>query len=120
MRIRTAVPLALAALALAACSDFPTSSTTTSSTTTTTAAGTIAEDAGTLIVGRDVKAGTYRATVPGDSFGCYWARLKGTSGATGDIITNGLAKAAAHVVVTIAATDKAFESNGCGPWTLSR
>ena len=54
------------------------------------------------------QAGTYRAT--GDA--CYCARLKGTSGEFSDIIVNSNGPS----VVTIAASDTAFESRRC-EWT---
>ena len=63
---------------------------------------------GVSMVGVDVAPGTYRAA--GEY--CYWARLKGTSGEFGDIIANSNGPG----VVTIAATDKAFESRRC-QWT---
>lgn len=73
-------------------------------------------DEGTLLVPSEVKPGTYRATVPADSFGCYWARLKGTGGQLSDIIANGLGQAGTRITVTIKASDKAFEQHGCGEW----
>lgn len=74
-------------------------------------------DEGTLLVPSEVKPGTYRATVPGESFGCYWARLKGTSNEIENIIANGNSKPGAKVTVTVKATDKAFHSQGCGVWS---
>lgn len=63
-----------------------------------------------------VAPGKYKTTVPADSFGCYWERLKGLSGQLGDIIANGTADKGAPVIVTIAATDKGFKTTGCGTW----
>lgn len=73
---------------------------------------------GTFQVGKDIRPGTYRTRV--SSSGCYYARLKGFGGTLGEIITNNNTDAPA--VVTIAATDKGFESQNCGTWTqnLSR
>ena len=68
---------------------------------------------GTLIVGKDIAPGTYRNKSPHP--GCYWARLKGFSGATSDIITN--ENANGPQVVTISGSDSGFESDGCGTWT---
>lgn len=68
---------------------------------------------GTQLVGTDVAPGTYRATGPVD--GCYWERLSGTSGEFGDIIANDFTYDPGSVV-TIAASDVAFSSNGCGSW----
>jgi hypothetical protein len=68
---------------------------------------------GTFQVGKDIQPGTYRTRV--GSMGCYYARLKGFGGTLDDIISNNLTDAPA--VVTIAATDKGFESHRCGTWT---
>lgn len=68
---------------------------------------------GMQIVGRDIAAGTYRA--PGGRF-CYWERLRGFGGTLGDIIANELG--VGPQIVTISATDKGFDSSGCGRWTL--
>lgn len=72
---------------------------------------------GTLAVGVDIEAGTWRTTVPEDSPICYWARLRSTDGSFGAIIANGNANPGAKLTVTIKRTDKAFETNGCGTWT---
>jgi hypothetical protein len=73
---------------------------------------------GTFVVGKDIKAGTYRTRR--GSPGCYFARLKGFGGTVGDILSNDNTDDPA--IVTIAASDKGFQSNGCGTWTkdLSR
>lgn len=68
---------------------------------------------GTFQVGADIAPGTYRAPNAGGY--CYWARLNGTGGTLAEIIANDIA--AGPAVVTIAATDAAFESSGCGGWT---
>jgi hypothetical protein len=68
--------------------------------------------AGTYIVNTDITPGTFSA--PGGST-CYWARLSGFGGSTSDVITNNIAAGA--TTVTIAATDKGFESSGCGTFT---
>lgn len=60
-------------------------------------------------------AGTYKTTVPADSAVCYWERLKGFAGFS-DVITNGTGGKGAPMVVTIAATDKGFKTQGCGTW----
>lgn len=64
---------------------------------------------GMLFVGKDVKPGTYRTTVPADSFGCYAARLKDTDGELTSIITNHLYEAGAQAVLTVKRTDYAIE-----------
>lgn len=68
---------------------------------------------GTFVVGEDVAPGTYRTA---GSSGCYWVRLSGTSGELGDILANGLSDG--PLTVTIAPSDQAFETQGCGEWTL--
>lgn len=77
---------------------------------TVTSGGEVPE--GTLIVGTDLRPGTYRST-GGD--GCYWARLGGFSGELDDIIANENASGAA--VVTIATGDEGFTSQRCGTWS---
>lgn len=66
-----------------------------------------------------VAPGKYKATVPNDSWNCYWERLRGLSGQFSDIIANGNADPGTPVIVTIAPSDKGFTSNGCGTWTKS-
>lgn len=70
--------------------------------------GSITSD-GTFLVGADIKPGTYK-TAGGQM--CYWARLSDLSGS--GIIDNGVG--AGQQVVTVAASDKAFETRGCGEW----
>ncbi|MFD3579771.1 hypothetical protein [Streptomyces sp. NPDC058644] len=71
---------------------------------------------GTFVVGKEVKAGTYRTAGPADDAigDCYWARLKSTSGDVADIIANGSTKGPA--TVTISPGDKAFQTTGCKDW----
>jgi hypothetical protein len=68
---------------------------------------------GTYTVGKDFKAGTYRAPGPGSN--CYWERLKGFGGSLDDIIANN--NTGDPSVETIEPTDKAFQTRGCGTWT---
>jgi hypothetical protein len=68
---------------------------------------------GTFQVGKDIQPGTYR-TREGSS-GCYYARLKGFSGGVEDIIAND--NTSDPAVITIAGSDKGFESQNCGTWT---
>ena len=70
---------------------------------------------GTYLVGTDIVAGTYKT--PGGA-SCYYARLKDTSGSFNSILANNNTNGPA--VVTIAATDGAFESTRCGTWSLVR
>jgi hypothetical protein len=78
------------------------------------APGTIEGD-GTFLVPSEVKAGTYRTTVP-EGGHCYWERLRGTSGTLSDVIANDNSDPGARVIVTIKASDKAFHTEGCGDW----
>ena len=64
---------------------------------------------GAFIVGTDVAAGTWRGDAPES---CYWARLRGCSGALGDIIAN----ANGQAIVTIAESDRGFATRHCGTW----
>ncbi len=68
---------------------------------------------GTFQVGKDIQPGTYRTRT--GSPGCYWARLKGFGGTVDDIIANDNTDAPA--IVTVAASDKGFQSQNCGTWT---
>lgn len=68
---------------------------------------------GTKIVGTDIPPGTYRTRQA--SSGCYWARLSGFGGTLGEIIANENTDGPA--IVTIASTDKGFESTRCDDWT---
>lgn len=67
---------------------------------------------GTYIIGTDIAPGTYRNE--GES-SCYWARLKGFGGSLNDIVTN--ENTDEQATVTIAASDKGFQSTDCGNWT---
>lgn len=67
---------------------------------------------GMYIVGTDITPGTYRNT---GATGCYYARLSGFGNTTDDIIANNNVDTA--TIVTIAPSDKGFQSNGCGTWT---
>jgi len=62
-----------------------------------------------------VEPGTYRGNEAGGKM-CYWTRLSGLSGEMGDMIANDIAQG--PTVVTIKATDKAFETKRCGAWKL--
>jgi len=67
---------------------------------------------GMFIVGTDITPGTYRNT---GAQGCYYARLHGFGNTLDDIIAND--NVDTPTIVTIAATDKGFQSEGCGTWT---
>lgn len=69
-------------------------------------------DDGMYIVGTDIAPGTYKNT---GSSGCYFARLSGFGNTVDDIISNNNVDTA--TIVTIASSDKGFESNNCGTWT---
>jgi len=68
---------------------------------------------GIHLVGKDIEPGTYRAKNP--SSNCYYARLSGLTGSFHEILAN--ANTDSPAVVTILASDKAFQSRGCGVWT---
>jgi len=68
---------------------------------------------GLKMVGRDIAPGTYRSM--GGDF-CYWERISALYSASRSIIANGLGDG--PWIVTIPATDKAFDSRRCGTWTL--
>lgn len=57
-----------------------------------------------------IQPGTYKT---GQVEDCYWARLDDQ----GNIIDNNFVSISESVVVTIAPTDSAFESNHCSMWT---
>ncbi|MGH3628182.1 MAG: hypothetical protein ACRDRL_12195 [Sciscionella sp.] len=67
---------------------------------------------GTFVVGTDVKPGTYHTAGSAD---CYWEREKDTSGNFNSIIANNIS--AGPQTVTIAPSDGAFKTEGCGTWT---
>lgn len=68
---------------------------------------------GMFVVGSDIQPGTYRTRKGAD--GCYYARLSGFGGTLSEIIANENTDDPA--VVTIAPTDKGFQSVRCGTWT---
>lgn len=68
---------------------------------------------GKWVVGVHIEPGTYQAE-GGDS--CYWERLSGVSGEFDDLIANDLPSGSA--IVEISDSDYAFNSSGCGGWTL--
>lgn len=72
-------------------------------------------DEGMLLVPSEVKPGVYRATVP-DGEHCYWARLKSLDGSFGSIIDNANGDPGQKMTTVIKASDKAFETHGCGTW----
>jgi hypothetical protein len=64
-------------------------------------------------IGASLPAGTYRTRA--NTPNCYWERLSGLSGGPDDVISGWFSDF--HQVVTIAATDAGFYSEGCGTWT---
>jgi hypothetical protein len=67
---------------------------------------------GTYEVGSQLVAQTYRAAGGTD---CSWARLSSLGGAANDVIADG--DPLGPPIVTVAPTDAAFESEGCGIWS---
>ncbi|HEX5945926.1 MAG TPA: hypothetical protein VFY82_06590 [Acidimicrobiales bacterium] len=90
----------------------PVTTTTDPPTTTTTAPPPPGFDGGTRVVGTDMQPGRY---ISEGQF-CYWERLSGLTGAFEDIIVNG--NADGQAIVEIVPGDVAFNSNGCGRWSL--
>ena len=73
--------------------------------------------AGTYLVGTDIVSGRFYSN---PSYGCYWKRISGLSGAFADIITNEfIGHDAGQEVVDIMPTDLAFSTDSdCRTWTL--
>jgi hypothetical protein len=69
---------------------------------------------GIYIVGTDITPGTYRSI---GQTGCYFARLRGFSGAMDDVLANENSDGPA--AVTIEKTDEGFMSHRCGSWTTA-
>lgn len=67
---------------------------------------------GIYLVGTDIQPGTYKSSGLNN---CYLARLRGFGGTLNTIIAN--TRATTATVVTIAPTDKGFQSSNCGTWT---
>jgi hypothetical protein len=72
---------------------------------------------GQWLVGADIQAGNYRSTVPAGSPGCVWERTESTDGTAASVLESGTAKEGEQLVVNVRATDKVFQSTGCGTWT---
>ena len=71
---------------------------------------------GVWLVTQQVTPGIYEAT--SSRHDCYWERLRGFQGDTGDIIESGLAVADGTQTVTISSGDVGFKTlEQCGPWT---
>jgi hypothetical protein len=72
---------------------------------------------GTYLVGRHIKPGTY--TSPGAATSlCYWARLRDTTGEPAAVITASYTHG--RQIITIGKSDRAFVTDGCGPWELMK
>ena len=72
---------------------------------------------GTYLVGKHIKPGTYSS--PGADTGrCYWARLRDTSGEMRAVIA--ASYRTGRQIVTIRKGDRAFVTDGCGPWELMK
>jgi hypothetical protein len=70
---------------------------------------------GTYVVGTDIVAGTYNTVGTGDNIvGCYWERLRNTSGDSSAIIA--LDYTHGPATVTISRSDGAFKTSGCQQW----
>jgi hypothetical protein len=73
-------------------------------------------DDGQWLVGHDIVAGTYQATVPAGSAGCVWERASSSDGTLGSVLDSGAGDPGRPVVVTIKTTDVVFRSHECGHW----
>lgn len=69
---------------------------------------------GAYRVGTDIESGTYRVRLSAGDW-CYWERLSDLSGTLDGIIANKNVREG-QAMVTIASTDFAFNSRGCGTW----
>lgn len=69
---------------------------------------------GTWVVGRDLRPGTYKTTVPGKH--CVWATLRGFSLTMEDVVDVGQGVERQRLTVTITPAIKGFETYGCGVW----
>ncbi|MBC3760820.1 cell wall-binding repeat-containing protein [Quadrisphaera oryzae] len=67
---------------------------------------------GSLLVGKDIPAGTYIST-KNDS--CYWERASNASGKTDAILANDITSG--QSIVTILPTDVVFKSSRCSAWS---
>jgi hypothetical protein len=72
---------------------------------------------GIWTVGKDLKAGRYKTTVPTDVFSCHWERMRNAGGTTQSTIEEGLNRPGTTVTVTILPGDKLFKSELCGTWS---
>jgi hypothetical protein len=71
--------------------------------------------AGAFLVGTQIAAGQYETEARPE---CYWERLSGFRGDTGDIIASDFDEDGGRQVVEIGASDVGFKSHGaCGTWT---
>jgi len=71
--------------------------------------------AGIWLVGSQITAGTFRATVQS---GCYWERLRDFTGNLSGIISNNFISSGGSQLVTISGGDTGFQSTAeCGTWT---
>lgn len=72
---------------------------------------------GIWTVGKDLKAGRYKTTVPTDVFACHWERMRDADGTIRSTIEEGLSRPGTKVTVTIRTGDKLFKSELCGTWS---
>ena len=71
--------------------------------------------AGRYLVGQDIAAGRYY-TVP--NYGCYWERLSGLGGTSGEILANELVGTVLQAIVDVRSSDLAFSTDADGrTWT---
>ena len=68
---------------------------------------------GNYIVNVDIAPGVWKSSAT--SGNCYWQRESGFSGTLSDVIAND--NSTGGTIVEISASDKGFNSSGCGTWT---
>lgn len=67
-------------------------------------------------VPEEVKPGTYKTTVPADSFNCYYAVLKNFDSELDSILSNGNQGPGKQVIMSVTKAAKGVDVTGCGTW----
>ncbi len=76
--------------------------------------------AGVWVVGLEIEVGSYTTTVPENSKGCYWARLRNFLSEPSSIISSSLLTPKAKGRLTIKPTDVGIEFIGDCVWTKEK
>lgn len=72
---------------------------------------------GTWMVGEHIAPGRYRSNGPAEGDNCYWERMSGLSGGLDHVLESYYEPRSA--IVDILPGDVAFQSKGCGTWSLA-